>query len=586
VVAVGAVMSLIAFGVSVFLALYVRGVGSRASANRAFFVLMFAFALWDFTEAITRALPGDTSEAILEPWIFATWMGIVLVPPALIHLASAYPEPHAWLRRRWALLAIYAPVAAWAVVLVGTDLAIDGVAWNAFGPVARSPPTAIVTAPLYGLWLYTGVALFVRSWRRSRRGTSGRMQSVVVAGLLLGVLPAGVTEVLWPILSPSAPWPLGLGSMYTLLWSVFLAYAVARYRYLVIEPVTEAKPSRAVRHSLERGLNYLVLEPGRSTAMGAFREIVSTTPGLCVSALAPERIVQRFGLERTPIVWLTAASARERAMRPAGLDFELLHTATKFLRENPGTAVLLDDLDYLSELNGFDAVARFVRRVTNQASASGGTTILAVGQGTFGPDRVAVLRGAVDQVLEILHVSGDVRVPDGDHVLLLVSGQEAPSALGAAGAHGGLLLTTEHPTKARRRFGEAYEVLWITEGNEPDGARVPPSSLDIEGRRAVAQFIGSHRGSDVVLVGLEQLALFNDFRTILSFVKDLLDLAGLGGCRLFVTLSPDALSPREVAMVARRFDAPTPPPGVRKAPPSGPSTTATESRILYRGPVS
>src|SRR3972149_1361993 len=82
VVAVGAVMSLIAFGVSVFLALYVRGVGSRASANRAFFVLMFAFALWDFTEAITRALPGDTSEAILEPWIFATWMGVVLRAPA------------------------------------------------------------------------------------------------------------------------------------------------------------------------------------------------------------------------------------------------------------------------------------------------------------------------------------------------------------------------------------------------------------------------------------------------------------------------------------------------------------------------
>ena len=46
----------------------------------------------------------------------------------------------------------------------------------------------------------------------------------------------------------------------------------------------------------------------------------------------------------------------------------------KFLRENPGTAVILDDLDYLATFAGFDAVARFLKRVANQASASRGWT--------------------------------------------------------------------------------------------------------------------------------------------------------------------------------------------------------------------
>src|SRR5205814_10503922 len=93
-----------------------------------------------------------------------------------------------------------------------------------------------------------------------------------------------------------------LGSRSPLVCSIFIACAVARYRYLVIEPVTELHTARAPRHRLERGLNYLVLENGRSAAMGAFRDIVSATPGLCVTGLAPSRVTVRFGLERTPIL--------------------------------------------------------------------------------------------------------------------------------------------------------------------------------------------------------------------------------------------------------------------------------------------
>jgi hypothetical protein len=582
---VGATLSAVAFAVSLFLLTYVLVGGLRGPARRPFFVLMFAFAFWDLTEAIARAMPADTPADVLMPLLWGTWTGIVIVPAALVHLALTYPERSPRLRRWWAVPAIYAPVVVWVYAIVGTRLLLDGVDSNVFGPAPISVPTGFYSFPFFAAWLYVGVGLFVRAWLRSRRGRIGPVQGLVAAGLILGAVPAGVTEVFWPAISDPAV-PLGLGSMYTLFWSIVIAYAVARYRYLVIEPVTEARPARAGRHALDPGMNYLVVEPGRSAAMGAFREIVSSTPGLCVSGLAPARIVRRFGLERTPIVWLTTTSSGERSIRPAGLEFELLHTITKFLRENPGTAVLVDDLDYLAELAGFEAVARFVRRVTNQASASSGTVILAVGQGTLAVDRLAILRGAVDQVLEIVRGPGDVSVPDGDHVLLLVPSQDAPSALAAAGARGGLLVTTEHPTKARRRFGDAFEVRWVVEGGESDALRIPAGSLDVEGKRAIAQYVDAHGGSDVVLVGIEQLALYNDFRAVLGFVKDALDLASLGGCRLFVTLAPEALSPRDVAMVARRFDAPTTLAGVTGTPPSGPSKASPESRILYRGPVS
>src|SRR5204863_416416 len=163
--------------------------------------------------------------------------------------------------------------------IVRPGLIIDGVSSNAFGPSARVSSADPYFAPVFGLWMFTGVALFVRSYWRVRKGPSQRMIGVVLGGLLLGTVPAAVTELLWPLLSASDT-RVGLGSLYTLVWSIFIAYAVARYRYLVIEPVTELHTARAPRHRLERGLNYLVLENGRSAAMGAFRDIVSVTPGL------------------------------------------------------------------------------------------------------------------------------------------------------------------------------------------------------------------------------------------------------------------------------------------------------------------
>jgi len=580
----GSFLSLTALGVSAFLAAYILGANPKGAANRAFFVLMLAFVFWDICEALVRSMPTGAPEATLYAWIQGVWLGISLVPAALLHVTLAYPEPSPWARKPWLLGLVYLPFFAWAYLVVGTSYVITGVSANPFGPSALVAPTYSYAAGAYGIWLYLGVAYFVRGWWRAH-GAARKMQGLVAAGLILGTLPAGVTEILWPVLT-TYDTPLGLASIYTLVWSIIIAYAIARYHYLVIEPVMEVPPTRPSVHAFERGLNYLVLEDGRSTAMGAFREIVSKTPGLCVTALPPSHVVARFGLERTPILWVTTASTADRSVRPGSLEFELLHGVTKFLRENPGTAVLLDDLDYLSELDGFDAVARFLKRVMNQASASGGTVIAAVGHGTFGPERIAVLRGSADRVVEVPLDSAPVVTADAGSVLLMASSQDAPAALAASGARGGLLLTTEHPTKARSRYGEGWEVIWATDVKAPGVPRVQPNALDTESRRALVNYAVAHRGADLVVAGLEQFALFNDFRKILAFVKDAVDLASLAGCRLRVILNPEALPPREVAMLARRFDMPGGAIALRSSPLSGPTTAAPGNRTPYRGPAS
>ena len=579
----GASLSLAALGVSAFLAVYVLGMNPRSLPNRAFFALMLTFVWWDACEAIERAMPAGAPQAAVFPWTQGVWLGISAVPAALMQLGLVYPERRAWFRRSYLPL-IYAPVLGWAYLIFGTGHLIAGTADGFLGPGAVVGDSYVLLASMYAAWFYLSVGLFVSAWWRVRGSHLRQMQGVVVLGLLIGSVPAGVTEIFWPLIDGFQA-RLGLGSVYTLVWSVFLAIAIARYRYMVIEPVMEPPGAAHPRHPLARGLNYLVLEPGRAAGMGAFREIVSTTPGLCVTGLAPARVAERFGLERTPVVWITTVASEVRTVRPQGLEFELVHTVLKFQRENPGTAVLLDDLDYLATIDGFEAVARFLKRVANQASSSNGTLIVTAGHGTFTPEQVAVLGGCVDHVLDVSEFSNGVLTHSRDHAFLLVPPQDIGSVLPLAGTSRGLVVTTEHPAKARRRFGEGFDLLWITEHPEPGVSCARPTALDTEARRAVTTHLAAHPGAAVVLAGLEQIALFTEFPALLVFVKDTVDAATLRGCRVIATVSPNGLPARQVAMIARRLDVPSGP-LVRSSPPGGPSTGAPGSRTPIRGPVS
>ncbi len=298
VLTLGAMLPLAALIVSAFLGAYILGLNPRGSANRSAFLVMLAFIIWDLGEIVQRSFAPETSPDALFFWARVTWIGIVLVPATLYHLALTYPSRSAWFRGPSALAVIYAPFVFWAYLVTSTNLIISGMSANAFGPSAHISSTYAYFAPFFGAWMFSSVLLFVRSWWRVRKTPSRSMQSVVVLGLFLGTVPAAVTELAWPVLTATDT-RLGLGSLYTMMWSIFIAYAVARYRYLVIEPVVEVRPARVPPHRLERGLNYLVLENGRSAAMGAFRDIVSATPGLCVTGLAPPHVAARFGLERS-----------------------------------------------------------------------------------------------------------------------------------------------------------------------------------------------------------------------------------------------------------------------------------------------
>src|SRR2546427_4492543 len=198
VLTLGAMLPLAALVVSAFLGAYVLGLNPRGSANRSAFLVMLAFIIWDFGEIVQRSFaPGTSSEALFF-WARVTWIGIVLVPATLYHLALTYPSRSPWFRGPWALAAIYAPFVFWAYLVTSTDLIISGMSANAFGPSARISSAYVYLAPFFGVWMFSSVLLFVRSWWRVRETPSRSLQGVWGLGLPLGTGPAAITQLARP----------------------------------------------------------------------------------------------------------------------------------------------------------------------------------------------------------------------------------------------------------------------------------------------------------------------------------------------------------------------------------------------------
>src|SRR3989442_6127855 len=453
------------------LAVFIIARVPRTPSRLPFMLLTAAFAMWDLGEAIVRFAPA-ASLAALDPWIRLQWVGIALASGTFLHSALNFARGRALLGPWWRLPIVYAVSAVVAPLVAGTNVVVSGVAEGPLGPVARVGFAYPAAALMYEAWFTFTVVVLLRAYLRSRSPEVRRRSRAVVFVLAAAAVSATATEVFWPLYT-SAPGNLGLASIYMLAVAVAASVSEVRFKFLQIPAVTE--PGSAHGPSLSPGLAYLFLSRDRDAPFTAFRDLVSKVPGLCLSGVHPSKLQERYGLERTPILWFTSAREGERVVRPKALEFEVLHNVTRFMKENPATVVLVDDVDLLVHTVGFDPVARFLHRLNNLASGRGSTTIAAADPEALTEVQITLLRGLFDEVREVPPPVSFLEpvLPPGPGAVLLEGDPDAAFSLyeSIAGGDRGVLVTTKNPVRLQRQGSEAKRVVWIGGGGGgPDGA--------------------------------------------------------------------------------------------------------------------
>ncbi|HLE45885.1 MAG TPA: DUF835 domain-containing protein [Thermoplasmata archaeon] len=553
----------------------------RTVSTLPFGLLMLSFAMWNLGDGLA-SLAGAPDPGLM-PLIRLEWVGISLTSGAFLHFVLNFSSGRPLRDRPWLVPLVYAVSAVIGALVVSTDLIVSGVELGPNGPSERLGPGYPAGAVWYEAWFAFTLVALLRAYVGSGSKELRRRTRPVIVVLAVAVVVGSVTEVLWPVMTAS-PTGLEVGPLYTFAIAVVAAFSEARLRFLEVQAVTE-RTRTASRFRLRPGLSYLFLSRERDPAYEAFRGFVDTVPGLCITAVHPPKVQERFRLERTPILWVTSVSGADFSLRPKALEFELYHSAARFVRGNPSVVVLVDDLDFLVLTNGFEAVARFLHRLNNLATGRGSTVIAATDPDALTEAQRTLLEGLFDEVQEsppAISLFEPAPPRDAGAVLFEGDPEAAFSLYESRAVDGrGLLVTTKNPLRLRRVVDPEVPILWIggpREGSDNDG----PFAIDLEAGKIAADLMRERTRPVVYLADLEQLRLHAPFPRVAEFVKGLIDNVSLRGGVFLASVEPKAVAPTELASLRRRFDRVRAPWSFSPPWPVGPPRASPGNRIRPR----
>ncbi len=185
--------------------------------------------------------------------------------------------------------------------------------------------------------------------------------------MLLGLNGYTISELVFEIILPSAGFDLrGIGFVVEIMLIALVAFALRERGILqqLIVPRPEAYRETEKKFHLETGTGYLVVEEKPTHAFEVFTDLVTHGfEGLCITRRAPARVAGEFGLERTPILWLSRVVNQKNCLRPSPAENVAL-AIEHFVAAGEQGVVLLDGLEYLIAHNDFNSILTLIHDIS------------------------------------------------------------------------------------------------------------------------------------------------------------------------------------------------------------------------------
>jgi hypothetical protein len=172
-----------------------------------------------------------------------------------------------------------------------------------------------------------------------------------------------------------------------------------KYQFVPITPVAENESAETAKYELEKGHTYLVYEdkPFKSTEI--FIDFVTHGhQGVYITRTNPQEIREKYGLEKTPIIWLTDAKDYEKKIEPFHI-MELGYTIEQFTKKTKEGIVLLDGLEYLIVQNDFKSVLKLIHLLEDFISLSGSILIIPIDPGALEEQELHLLKREMTRLL-------------------------------------------------------------------------------------------------------------------------------------------------------------------------------------------
>ncbi len=138
----------------------------------------------------------------------------------------------------------------------------------------------------------------------------------------------------------------------------------------------------AKKYDLHRGVSYIVKEQKANGSFELFADQVTHgIKGLCITRQYPAAVRSDWGLEETPIIWLSNQLGKVY-VNPTNIGI-LSDTVVRFIEKSDDSVVMIDGIEFLMVNNGFDKVIKMVHRATEVVMENKSRLIISVDPRAF-----------------------------------------------------------------------------------------------------------------------------------------------------------------------------------------------------------
>ncbi len=157
----------------------------------------------------------------------------------------------------------------------------------------------------------------------------------------------------------------------------FCVHRIVRNKqYVMPEPEIIVVPGDA-QYDLDICTGYLVKEEASDKSYEIFKDWVTHGhQGLCITRDFPAKIRKKYGLEKTPIIWLST-SETENTVPPQNLS-ALFYHIENFLKKSEEGILLISGLEYLITHNSYSSVLKFIQLLNEQIAIRGAVLIVPI----------------------------------------------------------------------------------------------------------------------------------------------------------------------------------------------------------------
>jgi hypothetical protein len=155
----------------------------------------------------------------------------------------------------------------------------------------------------------------------------------------------------------------------------------------------------AFQEEIIPGKNYFIVDEEPRNAFMMIRAMgLSNRPALCLTTSFPGKIRSDYNLENVLIKWFSDSTTDIDNINPKDLEGDVMEIVSTFLMTTKEAGVLLDGIESLIEMNGFDKALAFVKRLNDLAKTHGSTILLSLNKTKLPPEQFKTIRGEFDEV--------------------------------------------------------------------------------------------------------------------------------------------------------------------------------------------